>query len=417
MALEQVFDCPRTISRFRAGPLGGFMDGFCFDLVDRGFSRHTVRRHIGNVAHLNACLCTQGVCDATLQARDVEAFYEVYPKVARHRGSLAAHMAAVRYAVNRFIAYLRLRGFYEEESREASAFEPLLREYVKWLKVDCGCAAGTIELRTRSIQRFLEDLGPLAAQCDCWTAERVTAFFLHYAQAAGRSARRQMQAALRTFMRFCRQRGYIDLPLDLAVPSLRTYRLASVPRGFSDAQARAVLGCIDRKTPIGCRDYAMCLLLYTYGVRGGQVRELRIEDLDWAGDRIRFRALKHGKESVLPLTKEVGRSLYQYLQQRPSHSYRRIFLSSRAPFVPLVLSSSLSNRVATYLDRAGIEHGPRGSHAFRHGFATRKLAEGHTLKSIADVLGHRHLDTTFIYTKVDFAQLEQAALPWPGGGR
>ena len=416
MALEQIFDCPRTISRFRAGPLGGVMDGFSLDLVDRGFSRHTVRRHIGNVAHLNAYLRAQGARDAILQARDVAAFYDAYPKVARHRVSLAGHMAEVRYAVNRLIAYLHPRGLYEDQ-QQAAPFEPLLGEYAKWLQMDRGCTAGTIELRTRSIRRFLRELGPLAAQCDCWTAERVTAFFLRYAQAAGPSARRQMQAALRTFLRFCRQRGHTELSLDLAVPSLRSYRLSSVPRGFSEAQARGVLGCIDQKTAIGCRDYAMLLLMYTYGVRGAQVRELRIDDLDWACDRIRFRALKHGKETMLPLTREVGLSLYRYLEQRPSRSYRRIFLSSRAPFVPLVHSSNLSTRVSTYLDRAGIKHGPRGSHAFRHGFATRKLAEGHTLKAIADVLGHRHLDTTFIYTKVDFTQLERAALPWPGDER
>ncbi len=413
MALEQVFDCPRTIGRFRGGPLGGVMDGFCVDLMDHGFSRHTVRKHVGIVAHLNVYLNAQKA-DSALQAADVAAFYEDYPKVARHRGSLAAHMAEVRHAINRLIAYLGPRGLYEE-SRAAATFEPLLLEYVKWLRVDRGCTAGTIELRTRSIQSFLEDLGSLATQCDSWTAERVTTFFLRYAQAVGPSARRQMQAALRTFLRFCRQRGHINHCLDLAVPSLRSYRLSSVPRGLSDAQALAVLECIDQKTAIGCRDYAMLLLLYTYGVRGGQVRELRMEDLDWACDRIRFRALKHGKETVLPLTKKVGLGLYQYLEQRPPRSYRRLFLSTRAPFVPLARSSCLSNRVATYVDRAGIKHGPRGSHVFRHGFATRKLAEGHTLKAIADVLGHRHLDTTFIYTKVDFTQLEQAALPWPGG--
>ena len=50
---------------------------------------------------------------------------------------------------------------------------------------------------------------------------------------------------------------------------------------------------------------------------------------------------------------------------------------------------------------------------FRHGFATRMLRQGHDLKAIADVLGHRHLDTTFIYAKVDMAALEQVALEWP----
>lgn len=55
----------------------------------------------------------------------------------------------------------------------------------------------------------------------------------------------------------------------------------------------------------------------------------------------------------------------------------------------------------------------KGSHAFRHGFATRMVNKGHSLKEVADVLGHRHLSTTFIYTKVDFNALQQVALDWP----
>jgi len=62
---------------------------------------------------------------------------------------------------------------------------------------------------------------------------------------------------------------------------------------------------------------------------------------------------------------------------------------------------------------AGIELCSKGAHAFRHCFATRMLHKGHSLKAVADVLGHRHLGTTFIYTKVDFNALKQVALEWP----
>jgi integrase len=198
------------------------------------------------------------------------------------------------------------------------------------------------------------------------------------------------------------------------VPTLRTYKLATVPRGLTDEQALKVLRSIDRNTNVGRRDYAITKLLYTYGVRGGQVRALRLEDINWALNQILFRASKHGKDSLLPLTTEVGESLLEYLKSaRPRSSDPHVFLTSRAPYHALLHANALSAVVERHLRKAGIELSSKGAHAFRHGFATRMLQQGHSLKAIADVLGHRHLGTTFIYTKVDFNSLKEVALPWP----
>ena len=223
-----------------------------------------------------------------------------------------------------------------------------------------------------------------------------------------------MQSALRSFLRFCLHQGYIEQSLDRAVPTLRTYKLATVPRGLSDSQAQQVLRGMDRSNPVGRRDYAILQLLYTYGVRGGQVRALRFEDIDWAHNQILFKASKHGKDSRLPLTAEVGDSLLDYLQNsRPPYAYPHVFLTCRAPYHPFPHSSSLSAIVQRRFRAAGIELSSMGAHAFRHGFATRMLHKGHSLKAVADVLGHRHLQSTFIYTKVDFKALKQVALQWP----
>jgi site-specific recombinase XerD len=230
----------------------------------------------------------------------------------------------------------------------------------------------------------------------------------------GRSARRSMHAALRTFLRFCWSQGYIQRPLEHAVPTWRTYRLATVPRGITDQQALKVLETIDRNNSVGRRDYAICQLLYTYGVRGGQVRALRYEDIDWAHNQILFKASKHGKDSLLPLTVEVGESLLEYLKNaRAPSSDPHVFLTSRAPYHGLLDSNTLSAIVERCLRKADIQVSSKGAHAFRHCFATRMLRKGHSLKAVADVLGHRYLSTTFIYTKVDFNCLSQVALPWP----
>jgi site-specific recombinase XerD len=415
--MEQVFRCSITLNRLRSDPLGELMDGFCTSLLEDGFAPDTIRKHLSRVHHLNVYLGSRNHADGqVLSAQTVTEFFTHYPALARHRGPLDRHIASVKASVNRLVIYLRCSDRFEA-STEGLIYQPLLDAYLKWLQEHQHAAPGTIRLRAHSAGKFLCWLGPQATPQGCseLTPEMVEQFFLTYANSSGRAAKRSMQAALRTFFRFCLQQGYIQHPLHRAVPTLRCYKLSTVPRGLSDEQALKLLQCIDRRSHAGRRDYAICQLLYTYGVRAGQVRALRLEDIDWVGDRILFRALKHGKDTYLPLTRVVGESLLDYLQNtRPCSQDPHVFMTLRAPYRALLRSSVLSNRVAYYLRAANIEIACRGTHVFRHGFATRMLAQGHSLKAIADVLGHRHLGSTFIYTKVDFNNLIQVALPWPG---
>jgi site-specific recombinase XerD len=63
--------------------------------------------------------------------------------------------------------------------------------------------------------------------------------------------------------------------------------------------------------------------------------------------------------------------------------------------------------------KAGIKSPTKGAHCFRHSFVSRMLKQGESFKHIADLLGHKHIATTFIYTKIDFSSLAQVALELP----
>lgn len=417
MGLEQLYLCPRAIRKHRSGFLGQFTDGFSDSLLERGFRPNTIRRHLSNISHFNLWLDRhRDITSYVLCTQDTFHFLNFYSAHAQPRGPLDKHIASLTGSLNRLIHYLCSIGHINEQTM-SPLYQPLLDDYLQWLETHQSAAAGTIEVRAGSITRFLQWLGPDATceRCSKLDAERVERFFLDFANTQGYASRRSMQAALRTFFRFCLQQGYIQQSLDLAVPKLRRYKLGAVAQGLNEKQSLTLLGCIDRDRPAGRRDYAICQLLYHYGIRGGQVRALRLDDIDWNGNQILFRALKHGKDTLLPLVHEVGASLLDYLQNaRPCCSDPQVFLTLRAPFHALNSSSALSHIIACYIQAAGIEVKTKGSHLFRHGFATRMLAQERSLKSIADVLGHRHLGSTLIYTKVDFEHLKQVALPWPG---
>ena len=417
MGLERVFEASWTLRDLRCPPLGSLLDDFCDWLLARGFSRSTVRKHLGRMLHLNRWLAEQGwSLTGKLSRKDVDGFAAIYPERCRCRGVREDHLKRMGHSLSRFVEFLRGRDLYDP-LQEVPVYEPLLDEYLRWMREHQHAADGTLELRQLGVSSFLASLGAGASAAGLATldAPRIEEFFIEYAEGRARASRRSMQSAMRTFLRFCFHEGYIRQHLDHAVPTLRTYKLSRVPRGLTEAQADMVLASVDRTTDVGRRDYAILTLLHTYGVRGGQVRALCLDDIHWSEDQILFRAAKGGKDSLLPLTIEVGESLLSYLQNaRPPSPLREVFLTSRAPYRPMASSGTLSAIVSTHIRSAGLDVPCKGAHIFRHGFATRMVADGHPFKAIADILGHRYLSTTFIYTKVNFNALSQVALEWPG---
>ena len=98
-----------------------------------------------------------------------------------------------------------------------------------------------------------------------------------------------------------------------------------------------MLSVVDRTTRVGRRDYAMILLLATYGLRGIEVIRLTLDDIDWRKSGLRIAGRKAGNTTFYPLTAEVGEAILVYLRNgRPCSSLRQLFLSVKAPFLPLI---------------------------------------------------------------------------------
>lgn len=250
-----------------------------------------------------------------------------------------------------------------------------------------------------------------------FTPRLLMSFVIDYASAHGPGSRHWLHMTMRAFLRFCHSRGYIDVDLSGWVPSIRRPRLAPIPKAVPDDAATRLLASIDRNTAPGRRDAAIIQLLSTYGVRGFQIRHLRLSDLDWDGGHIRFPACKRGKEIIQHLTPAAGNRLSEYIRlERPAASGRdEVFLGASPPHHPLRRSADLSSMIARRLRQGGVELPEgvsQGAHGFRHAFASR-LCGKIPLKHISDMLGHRDLSSVMVYAKVNFDDLAQAALPWP----
>ncbi len=416
MVLEELFRRPSALARFRRPPLGPELDGFCSWLQRQGFSRGCLRTRVWQASHFNQVLRAGGVTAcAQVQRADAERFLSEHLPRCRCRDGVGYSPAGTPSAIRSLLDYLSQRGLVACPPSPCAPQPPVLEQYLDYLRCERNLSANTVKTHHAHLTPFLEQLdAPLMERLAELSPQPLLAFFTQSLEDRGLPFTRRLQGVLRSFLRFCHQQGYLERDLAEAIPAMRSYKLSRVPHAISNDQARTTLECIDRTTPVGRRDYAMLQLLHTYGVRGGQLRALQLQDIQWREHRIRFRAAKCGKEILVPLTEEVAQSVLEYLRHaRPQAPYREVFLTVVAPFRPLHSPATVTMMVAKRLREAGLHPPKAGSHTFRHTFATRLLEQGQSLKTIADLLGHRHLNTTFIYTKVDLKMLHQLPLDWP----
>jgi site-specific recombinase XerD len=293
---------------------------------------------------------------------------------------------------------------------------PLLAQYLDFLRDQQGVSQATIVIRRLAVRRFLQFLGHrlTPSQLRQLSAKRIHDYIIRNSSGLTRASRKHLTSSLRSFLRFAHVRGYLPRDLVDAVPVLATWRLAHLPRGLSWEQVQLLLKAPDRRTAVGRRDYAMLLLVATYGVRIGQVTALTRHDIHWHEQTIAFAPSKGGKPLKVPLEKSVAQALLAYLRRdRGQAPFDEVFLTIRGSRRPLGVNNHLGAALKTYYRRAGIRASVIGTHAIRHAVATRLLEKGASIKTIADLLGHRDIGTTYIYTKVDLAQLRTLAGQWP----
>lgn len=415
--LEYWYKEKRTLVDFRRGPLGPHFDGFATYLKSKGYSHSVGTGVLGKCCQFNAFLIDQGISDcAKLSQALADSFLDAYYAPVRAIGSRYTPKDEARRALKHLFAYLAEAKVWRPPKPEpvSKSYTWLLNPYLEHLGSECGLSPKTITYRQRQLDSFLDRLGQRASR------ERLRNLKAEAIESLVKEHMRNSTAypsslgsLLRQFLRYCAEHGYTQADFSGLIPPIRKYRHASLPKGMEDSALEKMLKAIPKDTPFGARDYAMVMVMMAYGIRGISVAQLRLEDIDWQHSRIRIRAQKGGKEVVVPLLEAVGEALIQYLRHRPGGTpFREVFLGLKAPFQPLD-GGAISAIVQKHMKKAGVKTQGSGARTLRHSWAIRALAHNSAIKSIADVLGHRYIDTTFIYAKADLNSLREVAMPWP----
>jgi len=198
-----------------------------------------------------------------------------------------------------------------------------------------------------------------------------------------------------------------------AIPRTAHWRLAELPDVLSPTQIEAVLASFDDDLPSRRRAYAMVRCVTDLGLRCSEVVKLRLDDVDWRNGIIRIARTKTHFTDSLPLPVATGDAIADYVRhKRPKTSNRAIFVRHVAPYDDPIRAGVAKHAVIAAFARCGLDR--TDPHVLRHSIASRLLGDGTPMKDIADILRHRSLDTSKIYTKIDLRRLSAVAMPWPG---
>ena len=401
---------PKAHLKFRALPLfGSVADGFDDWLATSGYTPGSRKFSIRFLVQADADLRKRGVRKLTELTRPIlydswRDLIKPFPNEAGTVRTLARYLNAMGTITTGAI----------EEAPTISSATLLSDEYVAFIKKVRGCSRSTISHHRFASRCFLDHLDSCGVPLGSVHPSDIEAYIT---QAGGRMCRASLQhevAVVRGLLRFLAIDGRVRTGLDRQIDTPRLYRLEQLPRSLPWDTVTALLKSIDRKSDMGLRDYAMFLLIATYGLRASEVVAIGLDDIRWRYSSLRIHQRKTSSPLELPLTNEVSAALVKHLQRTPPTApYRRIFLRMRAP-IGLLKPTAITEAFQALVRKSGLEVPFNGPHCLRHSFAVQLLKSGTPLKTIGDILGHRTAESTSVYLRLATGDLREVSLPVPG---
>ncbi len=290
-----------------------------------------------------------------------------------------------------------------------------LRRYDEHLRDVRGLAAGTRKGRLRVIGLLLRDKFKhreiVFARLRPDDVRQFLARRLAEHQSASNASHHA--AALRSYLRYRATCGDQVGKLAAVISNPVHWRLATLPKALNAEEADRLLNAAALARRMPKRAYAIVRLALDLGLRSGEIAHLNLNDIDWPAGTLMLRGTKSLRQDVVPLPAETGKALVDYLQhERPVIRHPAVFVRQVAGRSLPITSWAIQKVIKRSCHRIGLPDA--SAHALRHTVACRLVERGSSLKEVADLLRHRSLNSTLIYTKLDTPKLAAVALPWPG---
>ncbi len=282
-------------------------------------------------------------------------------------------------------------------------------KFLRFLQVERRASVNTIAGYRRDLLQFADFLAETekteTAMLAQFSRPAVRRFLsqLYSQKQSARTVARKL-ASLRAFARFLIREQAIDTnpALNIASPKIKR----AIPSVLSRQEMKALLQLPDVETFEGLRDLLILELFYATGMRVSELAFLQLDHVRMQEHAFRIEG-KGGAIRILPMGEIVLRDLQAYLQAREKN------VENDTPFIFVNENNKSFTRqqiagiVQQYIRRVASDDKAH-PHALRHTYATHLLDEGADLMSVKELLGHKNLSTTQIYTHVSANHLKQA---------
>lgn len=287
-------------------------------------------------------------------------------------------------------------------------FDELFTAYLTDLRLR-RCAPSTTENARQALPRFFDHLrGEGVHDPRCVREDHIVGFGRLLSSLKSRAGeelspgtRAHYLAVVKAFFRFLERQGVLLYNPAAQVPLPRRRRL---PRALSEVAVRRLVTVPEPESVKGRRDRAILELLYGTGLRMSECARLDLRDVDLSTGTLFVRDGKGRKDRVVPLAGQAREAIGLYLvRSRPE--------LARWSNEPALFLARTGKRLSTMSLRVLVrEYGRRvqvkaSCHVLRHSYATHLLAGGASIREIQKLLGHRHLTTTALYTRIDTKSL------------
>lgn len=412
--LETYFVKPQTVDRIRASWIGAEVERHVGWLAAQGYSVRSVLRRVPLLIEFGEFARLAGAVSLADLPGHVDGFvaWRVSRSRDARRGNGPTLAKDIRGPVEQLLE-LAVPGYRGTgRPHHCQPFAGVLPGFFGYLADERGLRPASVASYRHHLSRFeayLQRVGVgglselSAVLLSAFTAERSAA-------GLAKTTVREGCSVLRVFLRYAAREGLVGGELWKTVEWPQVYRLSDIPRSITWEEVGKVLAAVDRRTPVGRRDYAILMLLATYGLRAREVAALTLDDIDWKRERLAVPERKAGHSTAFPLSRAAGEAVADYLRHgRPDTPDRHIFFRAVAPLQPLG-TDAISSCAGRHLVRAGVSVPRPGSHTLRHSAVQRLVDTGFSLKTIGDYAGHRSAASTQIYGKVAVEPLRQVAL-------
>jgi integrase/recombinase XerD len=391
-------------------------DAYVGYLQRHGYSAETVRVYFHSIGHFARWLTQCRVPLCRIDEALVRRFLVRHLPKCTCPPPCQRTRHEVRAALRHLLRVLRSEALIPSpEVSLPPAIDAELERFDTHLNTVCGLAPATRASRRMWLTKFLLNrFGPTPVDIEKLNPRSITNFLVQQTEGYKPGTMNVLAGTLRSYLRFralsCGDR--IESLL-AAVPTTAHWRLATLPAHLQPEEVLRFLAAFNRQSATGRRGYAIARCLVDLGLRASEVAAIQLDDLDWKQGTLKIGASKSRRADVLPLPPPTGQAIADYLRHaRPQNASRVLFVRHRAPFDIPAGVQIVRCTVRMAFERCGLAN--RGPHVLRHTAAVRMLHAGASLKEVADLLRHRSLDTTAIYTKVDLPRLAAVAAPWPG---